>query len=71
MLANITGSISLWLLAMFPTLSGPSFLHIFMKSEFSERRLLTVPQVPPPTVFSRNIRALQISMAVLDTFMSQ
>ena len=46
-LANITGSISLWWLAMFQTLLQLLFLDIFIKSEFSERRFLTIPQIAP------------------------
>ena len=70
-LANITGSISLRWLTMFQT-SEPSFLHIFIKSEFSERRFFTSSTgLRWPAVLSRNIRALRISMAVLGTFMPQ
>ena len=32
---------------MFWTLSEPSFLDILIKSEFSERRFLTIPQIGP------------------------
>ena len=49
-LANITGSISLQWLAMFPISSEPPFLDIFMNSQFSERWFLTIPQVALPAV---------------------
>ena len=47
MLPEITGSINLRWFAVFPVLSEPSLLDIFMKSEFSERRFLTISHVAP------------------------